>query len=54
MKTREINMDSIREQLGAVVAAHPEAREPIPANIKVIMIGSSYYYELLNEYDRGI
>lgn len=50
MKTREINMDSIREQLGAVVAPTLKP-EPIPANIKVIMIGSSYYYELLNEYD---
>ncbi len=43
-------MDSIREQLGAVVAPTLKP-EPIPANIKVIMIGSSYYYELLNEYD---
>ena len=25
--------------------------EPIPANIKVIMIGSSYYYDVLDEYD---
>ena len=50
IKTREINMDSIREQLGAVVAPTLKP-EPIPANIKVIMIGSSYYYELLNEYD---
>ena len=53
MKTREINMDFIREQLGAVVAPTLKP-EPIPANIKVIMIGSSYYYELLNEYDEGL
>lgn len=43
-------MDAVREQLGAVVAPTLKP-EPIPANIKVIMIGSSYYYELLSEYD---
>lgn len=50
IKTKEINMDSVREQLGAV-AAPTLKPEPIPANIKVIMIGSSYYYDVLNEYD---
>lgn len=50
IKTREINMDSIREQLGATVAPTLKP-EPIPADIKVIMIGSNYYYELLSEYD---
>ena len=50
IKTKEINMDSIREQLGAVVAPTLKP-EPIPAKIKVIMIGSSYYYDVLDEYD---
>lgn len=50
IKTKEINMDSVREQLGAV-AAPTLKPEPIPANIKVIMIGSSYYYDVLNQYD---
>lgn len=50
MKTEEINMDSIREQLG-VVAAPTLKPEPIPADIKVIMIGSNYYYEMLSQYD---
>lgn len=50
IKTKEINMDSVREQLGAVVAPTLKP-EPIPAKIKVIMIGSSYYYELLHSYD---
>ena len=50
IKTKEISMESLREQLGAV--AMPTLKpEPIPVNIKVIMIGSSYYYEMLNEYD---
>lgn len=50
IKTKEINMDSIREQLGAVVAPTLKP-EPIPAKIKVIMIGSSYYYDVLSNYD---
>jgi len=50
IKTKEINMDSIREQLGAVVAPTLKP-EPIPAKIKVIMIGSSYYYDVLDQYD---
>ncbi len=50
IKTREINMDSMREQTGAVFAPTLKP-EPIPAQIKVIMIGSRYYYELLDEYD---
>ncbi|MFV0315015.1 MAG: Lon protease family protein, partial [Anaerotignum sp.] len=50
IKTKEINMDSNRDQLGTTVA--PTLRpEPIPSDIKVIMVGSNYYYELLSEYD---
>ncbi|WP_304507370.1 Lon protease family protein [Anaerotignum sp.] len=50
IKTKEINMDSSRDQLGTTVAPTLKP-EPIPADIKVIMIGSNYYYELLSEYD---
>lgn len=50
IKTKEINMDSVREQLGAVVAPTLKP-EPIAADIKVIMIGSNYYYETLSQYD---
>lgn len=50
IKTREINMDSLREFTNAVVVSTLKP-EPIPANIKVIMIGSGYYYELLSQYD---
>lgn len=50
IKTKEINMDSNRDQLGATVAPTLKP-EPIPADIKVIMIGSNYYYEILSEYD---
>ncbi|NLK36530.1 MAG: AAA family ATPase [Epulopiscium sp.] len=50
IKTKEIAMESIREQLGAVVAPTLKP-EPIPADFKIIMVGSSYYYEILSEYD---
>lgn len=50
IKTGEINMDSMREQLGAVVAPTLKP-EPIPAKLKVIMIGSGYYYDVLSAYD---
>ncbi len=50
IKTKEINMDAVREQIGTVVAPSLKP-EPIPANIKVIMIGSNYYYDVLSQYD---
>ncbi len=50
IKTKEINMDAVREQMGTVVAPTLKP-EPIPADFKIIMIGSNYYYELLKEYD---
>lgn len=50
IKTKEIDMDSIRELSGTTnaPALKPEA---IPAEIKVIMIGSDSFYEILNECD---
>ena len=50
IKTREINMDSLREFSNAMIVSTLKP-EPIPADIKVIMVGSSYYYELLSQYD---
>ena len=50
IKTKEINMDSLREFSGST-AAPTLKPEPIPANLKVIMIGSDYFYEILSECD---
>ena len=50
IKTNEIDMDSIRELQGNN-AAPTLKPEPIPAKIKVIMIGSDYFYELLSASD---
>ena len=50
IKTKEINMDSIRE-LTSVNTAPTLKPEPIPAEFKVIMIGSDYFYEVLSQCD---
>ena len=50
IKTKEINMDSIRE-LTSVNTAPTLKPEPIPAHFKVIMIGSDYFYEVLSQCD---
>lgn len=50
IKTKEINMDSIRELSGTTTAPTLKP-EPIPAELKVIMIGSDYFYEILSQCD---
>ena len=50
IKTKEINMESMREQMG-IVAAPILRPEPIPADFKIVMIGNNYYYDLLSNYD---
>ena len=50
IKTREIAIENLRDNVGAI--AVPTLKpEPIPADVKVILIGGSYYYELLRGYD---
>jgi lon-related putative ATP-dependent protease len=50
LKTRLISIDNVKEQLGlaSVSALKPE---PIPLNIKVLLVGSEYIYQMLYEYD---
>ena len=50
VKTREITIENLRDQIGAITVSSLKP-EPIPADVKVILIGSSYYYELLRGYD---
>ena len=50
IKTKEINMDSLRELNNASVVPTLKP-EPIPAKLKVIMIGSDYFYEVLSQCD---
>lgn len=50
IKTKEIDMDSIRE-LANTTAVPTLQPEPIPAQLKIIMIGNDYYYDVLSQYD---
>ena len=50
IKTKEINLDSLREMLSSITAPALKP-EPIEAQLKVIMVGSDYFYELLSEGD---
>lgn len=49
LRTEEIHVDTLRDYQLNAVAISSLKPEPIPVNIKVILIGSSYvYYQLLN------
>lgn len=50
LMTDEINIESLERQLGYVVTSTLRP-EPIPLNLKVILIGDYYTYSLLYNYD---
>ena len=50
LKTQEISIENVREQLMGITVSALKP-EPIPFNVKVILIGSPYFYHLLYEYD---
>ncbi len=50
LKTGQIQMESIRDQVG-LIATSSLKPEPIPLNVKVIMIGSYVEYSMLYYYD---
>lgn len=50
IKTKEIAIENLREQAGAITVTTLKP-EPIPSDMKVILIGGVYYYELLRGYD---
>lgn len=51
LKTRQISIENIKEQMG-LVAVSPIKPEPIPVDVKIILVGSSLLYHTLYEYDR--
>lgn len=51
LKTRQITIENMKEQMG-LVAVSPIKPEPIPVDVKVILIGSPTIYHALYEYDR--
>ncbi len=50
MRTGEIKIDGFRDQLGTVPVQTLEP-EPIEVKIKIILVGSNFYYDLLCEYE---
>ncbi len=50
LKTGEINIENLSQQMGLAVTSTLKP-EPIPLDIKVILIGDSYTYGLLFHYD---
>lgn len=50
LRTRQISIENLKEQLG-LVAVSTLKPEPIPVDVKVILVGSEYVYQLLYQYD---
>lgn len=50
LKTKKISIENIKEQMGMITASTVKP-EPIPAEVKIILVGSSALYQLLYEYD---
>ncbi|NLD46611.1 MAG: AAA family ATPase [Clostridiaceae bacterium] len=50
IRTRQITIENMKEQMG-LVAVSALKPEPIPSDIKVILVGSEYLYQALYEYD---
>ncbi len=50
LKTKEITIETLKEQMGVLVAPTLKP-EPIPVSVKVIMIGNGNYHDMLHEYD---
>jgi lon-related putative ATP-dependent protease len=50
VRTREINIENMKEQMGLIPVSAMKP-EPIPLNIKLILVGSEHIYQMLYEYD---
>ena len=50
LKIRQICIENIKEQMG-LVAVSTLKPEPIPVDVKVILVGSAYLYQMLYELD---
>jgi len=50
LKTKTISMENIRDQLGLLTASTLKP-EPIPVEIKVVLVGSEYIYQILCHLD---
>ncbi len=51
IKTKEIAMDNLREQMWEQSLHSVLKPELCSSRFKIILIGSEYYYDVLNEFD---
>lgn len=50
LKTKKLDIESLGEQYGLIAMASVKP-QPIPVDVKVIMLGSSYLYHMMYQYD---
>lgn len=50
IKTKKITIESLKDQMGGIAVSSLKP-EPIPVNVKVIVVGSSYIYNVLYEME---
>jgi len=50
LRTREIAIENMKEQMG-LIAVSTLKPEPIPVDVKVILVGSEYIFQILYQYD---
>ncbi len=50
LRTKQINVGNLREEIG-LVAVSTLKPEPVPMDVKVILVGNPHLYQLLYEYD---
>ncbi len=50
LRTKQISVGNLREEIG-LVAVSTLKPEPVPMDVKVILVGNPYLYQLLYEYD---
>jgi lon-related putative ATP-dependent protease len=51
VRTNQICIECVRDQIGGSFPVPSLDPQPIPFNVKIILIGTPYYYTLLREYD---
>ncbi|MDQ2086213.1 ATP-binding protein [Herbivorax sp. ANBcel31] len=50
LRTKEIAIENMKDQMG-LIAVSTLKPEPIPVDVKVILVGSEYIFQILYEYD---
>ncbi len=51
IKTEELKVENTREFYNSIVSLSTLTPEPILCNVKIILVGTDFYYDILNDYD---